>query len=207
MSAIMSAAPAPAPAPAPMTIHVKMLSGDILPLVVTVDMSAIRVYRALRDALPMELRPWAFHQLSLFSCRKENAEPIPIDRKPFQAEDGESFLLVIRPNRWNMNLRFIQNTIGQDGTPYEQWYLRVEKEEDEPLTTWSTDIVVDSSNRCVDLRDFRWVWPANDHQVVSNPRFSSLEEAFRVFVTKRMTEYTEIIDELWQTFLELLDVE
>ncbi len=98
------------------TIRIKMLSGDILPVSVPVDAPCYKVHRLVCDALPFEEcdRPWSIGQISLFSLREEEKERIPQGDEPFQAEEDEQFLIMILPNRYEAWVQHVQSDTNFD---------------------------------------------------------------------------------------------
>jgi len=101
-------------APETVSISIKMLSGDILPLSVSVITTARKVYRRIHDALPEEMRPWHLSQMSLISLRDEKT--VPHTAPLFEAEEGECFLLTMTPNRYEVYVDHVQQVPHVDGT-------------------------------------------------------------------------------------------
>ena len=138
------------------TIHIKMLSGDILSVSVpdpqTNPMIVRKIYRIIRDALPEEMRPWYLDQMSLISCREES--PLSEDevfREVFQAEEDDCFLLVMKPNRYDVWVKYMRQEMHENGTVYDVYNFGIDAPDGSNIA--DDFFYVNKDNHCVFSRD------------------------------------------------------
>ena len=97
------------------TIHVKLLSGDVIPVEIPVGASGHDVYARVFDALPEDIRPSSDYRMTLLSFGdameededEKEKEPLLHSLKPFTERDGDTFCLIIQPTKYSLYMDYI----------------------------------------------------------------------------------------------------
>ena len=102
------------------TIHIKLLSGDIIPVEIPVGASGHDVYARVFEALPVDIRPSSDYRMTLLSFGEEEDEdededekekdekkPLLHSLKPFTERDGGTFCLIIQPTKYSLYMDYI----------------------------------------------------------------------------------------------------
>ena len=128
------------------TIHVKLLSGDIIPVGIPVGASGHDVYARVFDVLPLDIRPSSDYCMALFSFgededededEKNEKEPLLHSLKPFTKKDGDTFCLIIEPTKYAVYLDYICEAFETvDSVHYDRFRMLVIRDDSD--TFYST---------------------------------------------------------------------
>lgn len=205
----MSAAPT-------MTIHFKILSGDTFPLTVHAGITAFQVYsRLFHDVLPEELRPHAMYMLSIFSCREEEEDSMPIPRNDevFLADDGKYFCLAFRSrflrlNQYEAWVVYVGQETHEDGSVYELYRFGI----DPPMGgSYLPTVPMLKQTFCINehnqsLYSYDIIHTNNGIRFVNYARMYHPLELFQEYIQERSSSFSnEKINEFCQKLLQELE--
>lgn len=108
-----------------MTIMIKLLSGEILPLQVTSPLLTSDLYTRVRHALPEDIRPEHDYQIRLL---REGDEEEPLMEQNYPLVDGDVLYVLLDPSEYRLTLDYIgpayEILLGQP-IHYNKWRLTI----------------------------------------------------------------------------------
>jgi hypothetical protein len=122
------------------TISLKTLTGELLPLTIPEGASGHDVYLLAFEALPEEIRPPYTLNLDLFPdfSREEKSQEFLYDSDVFPAKDGDVFCVFIRPSVYTVAMDFVSEA-RDDETEMEYDHYRMVIIRDDIEAIYSSD--------------------------------------------------------------------